>query len=255
VGLSRSETHKLSNRLREAEVPAPEDIALLGEVLIRFNGAPDQVATGLRSIGLSPTTRLKTSGTIIEKLKRQPHLDLTTIRDLAGARVVQRMTLNEQDGVSQKIRTLWPSAQLIDRRVSPSHGYRAVHVVPKIDGCAVEIQLRTLYQDTWAQVMETLGDVWGRAIRYGGAPSDPDVEFFSGTTRGKFVETWIRQADEFHRLALLENELAALEAVSSPSEQQTARAAEVRKMVDQDFSVHRDAIRSLAPLFASPRGG
>jgi hypothetical protein len=107
---------------------------LLGELLIEFNGAMGQVADGLRELGLSPTTRLKTSGTIIDKMKRQTHLNLGNIRDLAGARVVQRMSLDEQDAIADKIRGLWPDAQLFDRRANPSHGYRAIHLVPRIGG-------------------------------------------------------------------------------------------------------------------------
>lgn len=235
-------------------MPSSEDIALLGEVLIRYISALDQVAVGLRSIGLSPTTRLKTSGTIIEKLKRQPHLDLNTIRDLAGARVVQKMTLDEQDVVAKKICTLWPAAQVIDRRIKPSHGYRAVHLVPRIGECAVEIQLRTMYQNTWAQVTEMLGDIWGRTIRYGGPPSNPEIELTSGLNRGQFVDAWIHQGEALHTLALLENDLAALEAVEHPTAEEEARLAEVRARVDQDFSALRSAVRSLAPLFAGTPG-
>ena len=43
------------------------------KVLTGYNAALDEVVRGLRSLGLEPTTRLKTSGTIIEKLRRQEH--------------------------------------------------------------------------------------------------------------------------------------------------------------------------------------
>ena len=83
---------------------------------------------------------------------------------------MRTMTLDEQDALVASILELWPDAAVIDRREIPSHGYRAVHVVPKIQGHSVEIQVRTIYQDTWAQMMERFGDIWGREVRYGGQP-------------------------------------------------------------------------------------
>jgi ppGpp synthetase/RelA/SpoT-type nucleotidyltranferase len=32
---------------------------------------------------------------------------------------------------------------VIDRRINPSHGYRAVHIIAKVSGMPIEIQVRT----------------------------------------------------------------------------------------------------------------
>jgi ppGpp synthetase/RelA/SpoT-type nucleotidyltranferase len=128
----------------------------------------------LRTIGLEPITRLKTSGTIVDKLRRQPAIDLKHVHDLAGARIVQPTTLDKQDEVASMITEAFPGSELLDRREIPSFGYRAIHVISRVERCPVEIQLRTHYQDTWAQAMEFFGDRWGRAIRYGGEPVDPE---------------------------------------------------------------------------------
>jgi hypothetical protein len=74
----------------------------------------------------------------------------------------------------------------VDRRATPSHGYRAVHVVVRVDDCLCEIQVRTRGQHVWAEVVERLADHWGRQIRYGGDPDDPTREFGGGLTRGEF---------------------------------------------------------------------
>lgn len=100
------------------------------------------------------------------------------------------MTLSEKDRVTEQIAALWPEAKLLDRRETPSFGYRAVHLVPKVEGCYVEIQLRTLFRDTWAQFTEMLGDQWGRAIRYGGLADDPD-EPAGSMTRRELVNIWL----------------------------------------------------------------
>lgn len=44
-----------------------------------------------------------------------------------------------------------------------------------LDGIPVEIQVRTELQDVWAQILERLADQWGRGIRYGDAPENPEV--------------------------------------------------------------------------------
>lgn len=49
-------------------------------------------------------------------------------------------------------------------------GYRAVHVIVSIGGRFVEIQIRTLGQDLWANVFERIADIFGRGIRYGEPP-------------------------------------------------------------------------------------
>jgi ppGpp synthetase/RelA/SpoT-type nucleotidyltranferase len=119
---SKRQVEKLGKRLRDAAAPSPEDLALLEELLLVYDDALAEVATRRRSIGLEPTTRLKTFSTTLEKLRRPPYLSLATIQDLAGARIVMSMTLDEQDAVVAKIQELFPGCRLVDRRVKPSHG-------------------------------------------------------------------------------------------------------------------------------------
>ncbi len=66
----------------------------------------------------------------------------------------------------------WPKVK--DRRSKPMHGYRAVHLVVQVDDLPIEVQVRTRMQDRWAQITEGLADKWGRQIRYGGVPDDPE---------------------------------------------------------------------------------
>jgi hypothetical protein len=57
-----------------------------------------------------------------------------------------------------------------DRRKTPSHGYRAVHFVVRLDGIPVEVQVRTELEHSWAQLSEKLADMVGPAVKYGGGP-------------------------------------------------------------------------------------
>ncbi|MGA5301417.1 hypothetical protein ACPCHT_15910 [Nucisporomicrobium flavum] len=124
--------------------------------------------------------RLKTTGTIIDKLRRERSSSLKTIHDLAGARIVLSGSLRAQDAAVRLISKAYVDASVIDRRSDPRAGYRAVHTILKIDGIPVEVQLRTELQDHWAQLFERLADVWGRQIRYGDVPSGDSAERVAG---------------------------------------------------------------------------
>jgi ppGpp synthetase/RelA/SpoT-type nucleotidyltranferase len=129
-----------------------------------------RVQTTLREMGFHPTSRLKTVGTIIEKLVRD-RTRLSTMQDIAGVRIVEDVSLDQQDEIVATIQGSL-GGTVIDRRRDPTHGYRAVHIVTRVDDRLVEIQVRTRLQNLWAQLMETLADRVGRGIRYGEAPAD-----------------------------------------------------------------------------------
>jgi ppGpp synthetase/RelA/SpoT-type nucleotidyltranferase len=123
-----------------------------------------------QELGLTTTARLKTSNTIIEKLRRDK-TRLAQMQDIAGVRIVKDMGIAEQDRLVKGIAELFPEHTIVDRRQKPNHGYRAVHVIARVDGMPVEIQVRTAVQSAWAQAIERLGDRIGRGIRYGEKPS------------------------------------------------------------------------------------
>ena len=227
--------NQLGRRLRQSIEPTGDDLSQLRGVLEECASTLEIVASQLRDIGLSPTTRLKNTGTIIEKLKRETSLKLSKIHDLAGARIVRDMTLDEQDGVVSMITEIWPGAKVKDRRIFPTHGYRAVHVIVEIDGHFVEVQVRTHYQHAWAQATESFGDLWGRDIRYGGDPEDPDhaVSDEISMTRREWMSAWKNMSDSFYELEELENKLARMAArlpVIMDASERLALELEVRNL-------------------------
>jgi ppGpp synthetase/RelA/SpoT-type nucleotidyltranferase len=169
--MSKSQLEKLGLRLRKAETPSADDLQLLEKFRAAHDPALASVDSTLRAMGLHPTSRLKTVGTIIDKLVREK-TRLGTMHDVAGVRIVENVTLGGQDELVEMILAEFGGA-VIDRRAIPSHGYRAVHVVVQVQECYVEIQVRTLLQNLWAQIMETLGDRAGRGVRYGQLPTNP----------------------------------------------------------------------------------
>jgi ppGpp synthetase/RelA/SpoT-type nucleotidyltranferase len=102
-------------------------------------------------------------------------------------RIVRNMSLSEQDELASRIAEHFEGGKIVDRRAKPSYGYRAVHVIVKPRGRLVEIQLRTLLQDRWAQIVERLADTWGRDIRYGALPAQP-ASRAGDTTRTEVVD-------------------------------------------------------------------
>jgi len=89
------------------------------------------------------------------------------MQDIAGCRVVVGHVVEQEDFLAS-LKTDFPEAAVIDRRGKPSHGYRAIHVIAKVSGKRVEIQIRTELQDLWAELSEWASDVIDPTIKYGG---------------------------------------------------------------------------------------
>lgn len=168
---SQNQINKLGDRLRDAATPADPDLDTFQALLVVYDQALSSVRDTLDSLGFAPTIRLKTTTTLVDKLRRDRRSNLSRIQDLAGARVVVEGGLDDQDRaallISQSFSREGSIPRTTDRRVEPSFGYRAIHVVAHVGQIPVEIQIRTELQDSWAQIFERLADTWGRSIRYG----------------------------------------------------------------------------------------
>ena len=88
----------------------------------------------------------KTRQSVIEKLQRENTMQLSQVQDIAGCRIIVN-DLIDQDKVVGRISELFAdqgTVKAIDRRLKPSHGYRAVHLVVRLEGLPVAIQVRTM---------------------------------------------------------------------------------------------------------------
>jgi ppGpp synthetase/RelA/SpoT-type nucleotidyltranferase len=120
--------------------------------------------------------RVKTVDTLRDKLIRQDSTPLFRIHDIIGARVTANMTLQQQNELVRIIAANFPKCRISDLRYHPHTGYRAVHVICRLQrGIFVEIQVRTALQDGWANCFEAISDRYGREIRYGEFPVDEDA--------------------------------------------------------------------------------
>lgn len=155
--------------------PVPSDLRSLDEYRRSFEQAYATVVRAIRDqLALEPTGRpAKSTGAIIEKLRRES-IRLTQIQDVAGCRIVVP-DAPEQERVVASLRALFPAASVVDRRPSPSHGYRAVHIIPEVSGKAVEIQVRSSLQHLWAEFSEKLSDKVDSQIKYGRGPDQVKI--------------------------------------------------------------------------------
>jgi ppGpp synthetase/RelA/SpoT-type nucleotidyltranferase len=176
---NKSQMKRLGKRLADGHAEA-SDLEMLQAVLEHHTAvavaAETRVRDALRqaqpSLEARVVSRGKTTATLVQKLRRETGMQLSTMQDIAGVRVVADMDIAEQDDVVRLIAGLFELTRPnpVDRRSAPSHGYRAVHVYALLDGANVEIQVRTWLQSRWAEIFEGVADVWGRQIRYGRAP-------------------------------------------------------------------------------------
>lgn len=184
--LSKSGIDPLGETLKQTPVSEASLIAL-DEFRLTFGTAIDQVRRALNEhCGVQCTLRpSKSTPSIIAKLIRQPTLRLTQIQDIAGLRVIVK-DYAEQDALRDKVIARYPNCKIYDRREKPSFGYRAVHLVMKIDGRLVELQIRTELQHLWAQLSETIADTLGHSLKYGAGQTE--WQFILQTLSNKIAE-------------------------------------------------------------------
>jgi len=162
--LSKSQIDRLGERLKQQVTD--EDLKLLNDYRNEFADAYEEVIQTIgRVVKIEPSGRAaKTDRSIVAKLRRES-IRLSQIQDIAGVRIVVE-DLAEQDRVTSRIAGEFQHVSVVDRRANPSHGYRAVHVIVRVNEKLVEIQIRSTLQHEWAQFSEALSDRFP-GLKYG----------------------------------------------------------------------------------------
>lgn len=204
--LSRSALDRLGKRLA-AETVSTADWGTFETVLDAYQATLDDAQGVLEAAGFEPTTRVKSTGTLVEKLSRGT--SFKSVQDVAGARVVVNGGRVDQDRavarIAKAFTAVGTTVKILDRRASPNHGYRAVHLILTHQGLPLEVQVRTPLQDLWAQITERLGDLWGRELRYGEPLVPPNQPVVPGMpapvfTREAFVAMLLNTSEEIDRI-------------------------------------------------------
>ncbi len=211
-----------------------DDERLYREFLRTCDDALAKVTARLAQTGLTAVVRVKTRDTMVDKLRRQPSIALSTMDDVAGCRLVLDGDRDAQDRTVEQVRELFnrdgASAEVKDRRAFPSYGYRAVHVLVRLDDVRIEVQVRTQLQHLWAELSEKFADRVGRHVRYGGAPS--------GET----------EREAFELLQTVATNIDEMERGDCQLKQMLAELAMTRDQLRDQLTVVRDLIPTSEPL-------
>ncbi len=165
--ISKTQIDQLGDRLRKTSL-SEVDLKILDDYRKSFGSAYEEVVRTIRGkLDLEPTGRpAKSTSSIIEKLRRES-VRLSQIQDIAGCRVVV-VDIQKQNNVVERLRDIFLSVSVVDRRIHPSYGYRAVHVIVKHLEKVIEVQIRTELQHGWSEFSEKLSDKIDPSIKYGG---------------------------------------------------------------------------------------
>ncbi len=210
--ISKSQIDQLGNRLRQSSL-SDADLKILDDYRKSFSEAYEEVVRKIREkLKLEPTGRpAKSTTAIVEKLHRES-IRLSQMQDIAGCRIVVR-DIQKQDSVVKKLREIFTSASVMDRRVKPSHGYRAVHIIINNLNKAIEVQIRTELQHGWSEFSEKLSDKIDPAIKYGGGSKETQKMLYGISiliNNYEGIEINIQDKKSRKRLSSLRKEIANL---------------------------------------------
>ena len=250
--ISKTQIDRLGDRLKEGDI-TEADLRLLDEYRRSFAEAYETVVGMIRNeVNLEPTGRPAKSTTSISDKLRRERIRLTQIQDIAGCRLVVK-DIQTQDEVVRSLTGLFDHVSTIDRRQKPSHGYRAVHVIVKLEGKPVEIQVRSELQHIWAEMSEKLSDVVDPKIKYGGG--NPTVTEFLLDVSERVTGLETNESE----LATLEQGIAgllSLEGLVQDTQQEVndlqrkIRAAKEKQITvrDRTFKTLQEAIEDFSNL-------
>lgn len=116
------------------------------------------------------TQRLKRRQTILDKLRREPTLDLSRMQDIGGCRAVVS-TIDDLRRLEERVRNgRIPVVGGADYIVTPrKSGYRGVHIVVEYQDRQIEIQLRTEVMHAWALAAEGYSGRVGENLKQDGS--------------------------------------------------------------------------------------
>lgn len=133
--------------------------------------ANNSVRGYMKTLGIEGpvTQRLKRIPTVLDKLQREPTLDLSRMHDIGGCRAVLQ-NIADVRRLEAKIIDLRPVTKHRDYISMPrASGYRAVHVIAQFKDRNIEIQLRTGFQHDWAIIVEKMSNLVGVNLKGDGS--------------------------------------------------------------------------------------
>jgi hypothetical protein len=122
--------------------------------------------------------RLKRLDTLIGKLGRERGT-VTQMQDIGGVRAVLP-SLAHVAVLRRRLLKSWSIIRERDYIAEPkSSGYRALHLIVRRNGFPIEVQLRTIGQDIWANTVEQTSRLIGVELKFGAGDETADQIFMS----------------------------------------------------------------------------
>lgn len=174
----------------------PEQIRVARDVISNFRSSHGYPLIGItmharqRALRVNPEAivaqRLKRLPTIIDKLERHPRMNVTTMQDLGGCRVILPTVAEVEDLVAALNASTRAQNKIVrtydyirDQPGPKASGYRGVHLVYEYQasqedfrGLRIELQVRTDLEHAWATAVETMDLFSGSEIKYDRAEDD-----------------------------------------------------------------------------------
>jgi len=138
-----------------------------------LNGVRSMVTTAGCTAQVS--SRLKRAWTILDKLRREPTMQLANMEDIGGVRAIVG-NLEELRRAERRIKKIRTPQRIRDYIEEPRmSGYRGVHLTVRYDDRAgneraIEVQLRTPVMHEWAIAVERLSGRMGADLKGGQGP-------------------------------------------------------------------------------------
>lgn len=124
--------------------------------------------------------RLKRLPTILDKLKRFPAMQVTTMQDIGGIRTVLPTIESAYKIRDEYLNARHFNKMLLEKDIKDyilyprdDDGYRGLHLIfkyqnnliPEYDGLKIELQFRTKLQHAWATSVESMGTFLGQSLK------------------------------------------------------------------------------------------
>jgi putative GTP pyrophosphokinase len=204
--LTTSAINRAGRLIREAlhgrRPPTSPEVERAVDVLIDFRAAHEyplvKANMGLRSVVRSTgckvevSQRLKRARTILDKLAREPTMQLANMQDIGGCRAVLA-SIAEVRAVEQRLTKNRHPRKVYDYIVTPRpSGYRGVHVVVTYEderhvSRQIEVQLRTKTMHEWAIAVERLSGRMGQDLKSDRGPTEV-LELLAAISKAMAIE-------------------------------------------------------------------
>lgn len=185
--MTNNQINKLGKRILESkESINQDDLILLQEFRTSFSNSIIETFKSINEIVLKINNtsitafRLKRISTIINKVERNPKMQLSRMGDIAGIRCIFSHKKEVYKALDEIKNTYKITGKINDYYQNPKDiGYKGIHIYIKDNlNKRVEIQLRTIKEHNWATLVEITDLLYGTRLKEIGWNSNPKLAEF-----------------------------------------------------------------------------